>query len=210
MPHPSLAIDPATERIVTGSNDGVVYCWEFPSLEFAWSYETDGEVKGTIPTYDGGAFVGSWDGGFRRLDLDDGSEEWTFETDDIVMSNPGIDPEADVVFVGGDDRQVHALDAASGEALWSTYVGGTVLGSLTVTADAVLVGSYDAHLYALEKDTGDVRWRIENVGHVTSEPVPHDGRIIYAERADVSGYWADDEETVVEERGRAYSLVPEA
>lgn len=209
MPHPSLAIDPATERIVTGSNDGVVYCWEFPSLEFAWEYETDGEVKGTIPTYEGGAFVGSWDGGFRRLDLEDGNEEWTFETGQIVMSNPGIDPETGIVYTGGDDRFVHALDAETGEELWSRYVHGKVLGSLTVTADAVLVGSYDTHLYALEKDTGEVRWRVENVGHVTSEPVPHDGRIFYAERGDITGYWSDDEEETVQTPGRAYCLVPE-
>jgi outer membrane protein assembly factor BamB len=210
MPHPSLAIDPATERIVGGSNDGVCYCWEFPSLEFAWAYETDGEIKGTIPTYEGGAFVGSWDGGFRRLDLEDGSEEWTFETGRVVMSNPGVDPEAGIVYVGGDDRHVHALEADTGEELWSTSVHGKVLGSLTVTADAVLVGSYDTHLYALEKTTGEVRWRVENVGHVTSEPVPHEGRIFYAERADVRRRRGDVEETVVETPGHAYSLVPES
>jgi outer membrane protein assembly factor BamB len=205
MPHPSTAIDPATERLISGSNDGVCYCWEFPSLEFAWEYQTDGEIKGTIPTYEGGAFVGSWDGGFRRLDLEDGSEEWTFRTGGVVMSNPGIDPDAGVVYVGSDDRHVYALDADTGEELWSRHVGGKVLGSLTVTADAVLVGSYDTHLYALEKETGAVRWRVENVGHVTSEPVPHDGRIYYAERGDITGYY-DDEPTAVNSRGRAYAL----
>ncbi|QLD89061.1 PQQ-like beta-propeller repeat protein [Natronomonas salina] len=205
MPHPSLAIDPATERIITGSNDGVCYCWEFPSLEFAWEFQTDGEIKGTIPTYEGGAFVGSWDGYFRRLDLEDGTEEWRFETGRTIMSNPGIDPDAGVVYMGSDDRHVYALDAESGEELWSRNVGGKVLGSLTVTADAVLVGSYDTHLYALEKETGAVRWRVENVGHVTSEPVPHEGRIFYAERGDISGYRSDDPE-VVNERGRVYGL----
>jgi len=208
MPHPSTAIDPATERMLTGSNDGVCYCWEFPSLEPVWEFETDAEIKGTIPTYEGGAFVGSWDGYFYRLDLEDGSEEWSFETGAVTMSNPGIDPDSGVVYVGSDDRHVHALDTETGEELWSTYVGGHVIGSLTVTADAVLVGSYDTNLYALEKDTGDVRWRVGNIGHVTSEAVPHDGRIYYAERADISGYWNDDAETVVETPGHAYCLQP--
>jgi outer membrane protein assembly factor BamB len=208
MPHPSPAIDPATERMIIGSNDGVCYCWEFPSLEFAWSFETGAEIKGTIPTYEGGAFVGSWDGHFRRLDLEDGSLEWSFETGAITMSNPGIDPDAGVVYVGSDDRNVHALDADSGERLWSRNVHGHVIGSLNVTPECVLVGSYDARLYCLEKDTGAVRWTVEGIGHATSEAVPHDGRIFYAERADLSGYWADDEETVVEEPGRVYGLRP--
>jgi outer membrane protein assembly factor BamB len=207
MPHPSTSIDPETERMLIGSNDGVCYCWEFPSLDPAWEFQTGAEIKGTIPTYEGGAFVGSWDGNFYRLDLEDGTEEWRFETDRIIMSNPGIDPDTGIIYVGGDDRQVHALDTETGEELWSEYVGGTVLGSLTVTQETVLVGSYDTHLYALDKATGEVRWRVEGVGHVTSAAVPHDGRIFFAERGDISGYWSD-EPFQLHERGHAYSLVP--
>ena len=207
MPHPSPAVDPDAERMVIGSNDGVVYAWEFPSLEFSWAFETDAQVKGTIPTYEGGAFVGSWDGHVRRLTLEDGSLEWAFETGAVTMSNPGVDPEAGVVYVGSDDRHVHALDAETGERLWSRDVHGHVIGSLTVTPECVLVGSYDGHLYALEKATGAVRWRVEGVGHATSEAVPHDGRVYYAERGQFSNYW-NDEETVLEEPGRMYGLRP--
>ncbi|NUE02746.1 PQQ-binding-like beta-propeller repeat protein [Halorubraceae archaeon YAN] len=208
MPHPSTAIDPKTERMAIGSNDGVMYCWEFPSLEPAWEFETGAEIKGTTPMYEGGVFVGSWDGNFYRLDLEDGTETWRFETGRVIMSNPGIDPETGIVYMGGDDNHVHALDTETGEEIWSTNVGGSVIGSLTVTADAVLVGSYDTHLYALEKDTGTVRWRVQSRGHVTSEAVPHDGRIYYAERGDISGYWDEDEAEVVNAPGHAYCLVP--
>ena len=208
MPHPSPAIDPATGRLVIGSNDGLVYAWEFPSMAFAWSFETDGAVKGTIPTYDGGAIVGSWDGTVRRLDLADGSLEWAYEIGAVTMSNPGVDPDGGVVFVGSDDRQVHALDAATGDLLWTTNVNGNVIGSLNVTPECVLVGSYDRRLYCLRKATGDVRWTVEGVGHATSEAVPHDGRIFYAERADLSGHWTADEETVVEAPGHVYALRP--
>ncbi|CAI48627.1 PQQ repeat protein [Natronomonas pharaonis DSM 2160] len=209
MPHPSTAIDPATERLITGSNDGVCYCWEFPSMAFEWSFQTDGEIKGTIPTYDGGAFVGSWDGHLYRLDLEDGTEEWRFETGRVVMSNPGIGPDEGVVYFGSDDNRVYALDADSGEELWSTNVGGNVIGSLSVTQETVLVGSYDGHLYALRRDTGERRWRHPCRGHVTSEAVPHDGRIFVAERGVFENYWDDDEPTTFVEPGHAYALVGE-
>jgi len=62
-------------------------------------------------------------------------------------------------------------------------------------------------LYALDKRTGATRWRVEGVGHVTSEAVPHGDRIYVAERGDISGYWSDDEPVTLHERGRAYSLV---
>ncbi|MDS0478443.1 PQQ-binding-like beta-propeller repeat protein [Natrinema sp. 1APR25-10V2] len=226
MPHPSPAIDCEAGRLVTGSNDGVVYCWEFPSLEFAWSFQAGGEggpdgepmaggrfrlgaqIKGTIPVYDGAAFVGSWDGRFYRLDLADGSEEWSIDTGRVVMSNPAIDPGRGIVYMGGDDHYVRALDAETGDERWATDVGGRVLGSITATAESILVGSYDSHLYALNRETGDRRWRIENRGHVTGGAIPRDGRIYYAERGVFSNYYDDDEETVFEEPGHAYCLVP--
>ncbi|AEH38900.1 outer membrane protein assembly factor BamB family protein [Halopiger xanaduensis] len=225
MPHPSPAIDCDAGRLVSGSNDGVVYGWEFPSLERAWTFQAGGEdgpdgdpmadgrfhlgaqIKGTIPVYDGAAFAGSWDGRFYRLDLEDGSEEWSFETGRVIMSNPAIDPEQGIAYVGSDDHYVYALDTDTGEELWSADVGGRVIGSITATAETILVGSYDAHLYALDRETGERRWRVENRGHVTSGAIPRDGRIYYAERGVFSNYYDDDEATVLEAPGHAYCLV---
>lgn len=209
MPHPSTAIDPVDERMFTGSNDGVFYAWEFPSLDFAWEFETGGEIKGTPPVYEDSVFVGSWDNNFYSLAVSDGAEQWRFETDGIVMSNPGVDPESDTVYVGSGDQYVYALDTETGEKQWEKYVGGTVLGSLTVTADAVLVGSYAKTLFALEKDTGEVRWSVRKRGHATSEPVPIGDRIFYAERADLRNYWDDENPTELLAPGHGYCLISE-
>ncbi|MXV62459.1 PQQ-binding-like beta-propeller repeat protein [Natronorubrum sp. JWXQ-INN-674] len=219
QPHPSPTIDLEAGRMVAGSNDGVVYCWEFPSLEFAWEFqaEADGEereggsfragaeVKGTVAAHDGYGYVGSWDNNFYCLDLEDGSQEWSFETGASIMSNPAVDVDEDIVYMGSDDNYVYALDAKSGEELWSADVNGRVIGALTVTAETVLAGSYDTHLYALDKETGERRWRVENRGRVTSAPVPVDGRIYYAERAAFST--DDSGDDVMDEPGHAYCLV---
>jgi outer membrane protein assembly factor BamB len=206
MPHPTVAISPTEERLITGSNDGLVYCWEFPSLEFAWSFETARPVKGPIALYEGSAFVGSWDGNVYSLALEDGREEWAFETNDVVMSAIAVDPEAGVVYAGSDDHHVYALDAGTGEEVWATDVAGRVMGGITVTADAVLTGTTAGELVALEKDTGDLRWFVETRGHATSEPVLHEGRVYFAERAVVSGYYDDDQPTTTEVPGHAYCL----
>ena len=205
MPHPTVAIDPVNERLLTGSNDGVLYCWEFPSLEFEWGFETGGEIKGPIATYDGSAFFGSWDGSFYRVGLSDGRKVWELSTGRVIMSAPAIDPEEGVVYFGGDNGFVYALDAGSGEERWSEPVHGRVIGALTLTAETVLVGSYDTHLYALDKRTGERRWRVRNNGYVTSAPVPHEGRIYYSERA-VRSRNADGD-SIVEVPGHAYCLL---
>ncbi|GAB3028426.1 PQQ-binding-like beta-propeller repeat protein [Natronobiforma cellulositropha] len=208
MPHPTVAIDPAAERLLTGSNDGVCYCWEFPSLEFEWGFQTGGEIKGPIATHDGGAFVGSWDGSVYRVSLADGTEEWSFETENIVMSAPAVDPEAGIVYVGSDDWRVYALETDTGDEVWSRTLDGRVMSAVSVTADAVLAGTNGNSLYALEKDTGEVRWRVTGTGDATSEARVHDGRIYYAERAALSNEWDDDPETtVLEAPGHAYCLV---
>jgi outer membrane protein assembly factor BamB len=207
MAHPTVAIDPVNERLLSGSNGGLVCCWEFPSLSFEWAYEAGDAVKGAIATYDGSAFVGSWDTNVYRLDLADGTREWAFETGNSVMCAPAIDPDAGVVYVGSDDRYVYAIDADTGEELWATDVEGRVMGAVSATDNAVLAGTTAAEMVALEKDTGELRWFTEHNGHVTSEPVPRDGRLYFAERAVVSGYWEADEEFATEVPGHAYCLV---
>ena len=220
QPHPSPTIDLELGRILAGSNDGVVYCWEFPSLEFLWEFQADAdgeereggefragaEIKGTVAAHDGRGYFGSWDNTFYCIDLKDGTEQWAVDTGRSNMSNPAVDPEQDIVYAGGDSGIVRALDAVSGEEIWTADVNGRVVGALTATAGKVLVGSYDSHLYALDRETGERCWRVQNRGRVTSAAVPVDGRVYYAERGVFSNYYDDDEETVLEEPGHAYCL----
>lgn len=225
QPHPSPTIDRETGHIVAGSNDGKVYAWTYPDLAFDWSYQAGGpdgpdgrekaggefnlgaEIKGTIASFEGKGYVGSWDEQFHCIDLSDGSGIWTFDTGFSNMANPAVDPDEGVVYTGSDVETVWALDPETGEELWSTDVGGRVIGALTVTAETVLVGSYDSHVYALDKHNGDVRWRVENRGRVTSAVLPFDGRLYYAERARFRNDRSED--PTFAQPGHAYCLAPE-
>ncbi|OYR73768.1 outer membrane protein assembly factor BamB family protein [Halorubrum ezzemoulense] len=188
-PHSSPAISLAAGRMVCGSNDGYCYCWSFPELEFQWRFATDppasndGEIKGPIATYDGAAFFGSWDFNVYRVDLETGEEDWRFETGDLSMTGPAIDPERDVVYMGSHDDHLYALDAATGDVEWRFRTGRPLTGCATVAGDRVLTGSKDGTLYALEADSGDEVWRVDHEGWITSAPRVVDGEIYYAERA---------------------------
>ena len=182
-PHSTAAIDREADRLVVGSNDGNLYAWSYPGLEFQWAFPTGEEIKGPIATYDGGAFFGSWDRTVYRVGLEDGREEWSFRTGDLVMSGPSIEPATDTVYVGSHDSTLYALDADSGEEAWAYDTGGSLIGCPTVTSEHVLVGSYDHRLHAVEKGSGDGVWAVDGVGVVTSTPLVTDDAVYFTDRA---------------------------
>ena len=85
------------------------------------------------------------------------------------MSSPSIDPALGVLFVGGGDKIVRAVDASSGAVLWQFECGNFVDSSPAQAADGgVVVGSYDGHVYKLDPRTGALVWRSVNTGNYIS------------------------------------------
>lgn len=191
-PHSTAAIDREAGRLVVGSNDGTLYAWTYPDLEFEWAFETGGAIKGPVAVHDGSAVFGSWDERVYRVDLATGEEEWRVATDGLVMSGPSIEPSTGTVYVGSHDSRLYALDLATGAERWRFDTGGRLLGCPTVTAESVLAGSYDRHLYAVDKREGTERWRVAADGWVTSTPLVTDDGVYFTDRAS-SDYLEDGE-----------------
>jgi outer membrane protein assembly factor BamB len=195
-PHSTLAIDREAGRLVVGSNDGTCYAWTFPGLERAWTYDTEGPIKGPVAIDDGRAVFGSWDHGVYAVDLGTGEEAWSFRAGADVMSAPAVHDGS--VYVGSHDDRVYALDASDGGRQWSFDTGGWVIGAVTRTREHVLAGSYDDRLYALDAATGEPTWAATGRGRATSGPLVTGDAVYYAERSPDPG----------EEWGMLYRLVP--
>ncbi|WP_336345560.1 outer membrane protein assembly factor BamB family protein [Halalkalicoccus ordinarius] len=185
-PHSTIAIDREAGRLAVGANDGVLYAWTYPELEFAWEFETGGEIKGPIATADGAAFFGSWDERIYRVDLADGEEEWAFAADDLVMTGPAI--RDDVVYAGSHDSNLYALDIDSGEENWRFDTDGSLIGCPVVTPESVLVGSNAGSLYCVARadgatPAGEMVWRASAAGSVSSTPLVTDDGIYFTDRA---------------------------
>ncbi len=58
------------------------------------------------------------------------------------------------------DCKVYALDASSGEELWSFFCDGPVRFAPVLAGDRLFVASDDGHLYCLSADRGRQLWRI--------------------------------------------------
>lgn len=64
-----------------------------------------------------------------------------------------------LIFVGGSDGVVRALDAGSGQLKWFAYTGGAIRVPPAIADGRALVGSADGFVYAFEVTTGRPLWR---------------------------------------------------
>ncbi|KPK37466.1 MAG: hypothetical protein AMJ65_14495 [Phycisphaerae bacterium SG8_4] len=88
---------------------------------------------------------------------------WTFEpgTEISPSSPPPTAPVAagGLVFTGGPDGIVRAVDAASGKLTWKAFTGGGVRMPPTVWQGRVFVGSADGWVYSFKAKDGRLIWR---------------------------------------------------
>ena len=88
--------------------------------------------------------------------------KWKFPTGDRVVSSPVW--QDNVVYFGGDDGNVYAVDATTGNQTWKHATGGPVPSTPAVADGVVYVGSYDGKFYALNAKTGRTKWKFATGG----------------------------------------------
>ena len=73
-----------------------------------------------------------------------------------------------ILYCGGMDGFVHALDAESGKEIWRFETGGTISAAITVAEEKVFFGeiSGEGNYYALDKNTGKLIWQTKEFGNV--------------------------------------------
>ena len=82
------------------------------------------------------------------------------------------------VIVGGRDKAVHAIDAATGKGVWQFETRARVDSSPVVSGGRVYVGSSDGKLYALDAATGQKRWEFDAGDAITASPAVAAGRLV--------------------------------
>ena len=88
--------------------------------------------------------------------------KWTFPTGDRIVSSPVY--RDGVVYFGGDDGNVYAVDARDGHQRWKRKTDGPVPSTPAIDGDTLYVGSYDGKFYALDARTGAMRWKFATGG----------------------------------------------
>lgn len=113
--------------------------------------------------------------------------EWTAEVNGAVLSTAAIADER--VIVGDETGVLHALNALSGERLWTFDTADRIRSTPTVRNGTVVVGSDDGTLYGLST-TGEHYWEFETEGPIVASPALVDGTV-YAGSYDGTVYAID-------------------
>ena len=98
-----------------------------------------------------------------------------------MATGPTLSNDGAVIYVGGDDKHVHALKAADGSILWSTGVQGHLVGSpvLDPTGTSLYVVDDIGHVNVLRASDGRFLWKYKHSATMLVTPtVLPDGRAL--------------------------------
>ncbi len=164
--------------VVAGSLEGEVIALDATDGHEKWTAKVNNEIL-SAPAIGGGmVFVHSNDGRVTAFDAETGARRWFHSVDApalTVRGTGGITLGPGILFVGGDNGTLTAINMNDGNVLWSTPVaepeGRSELERMAdVDGEAVLDGttlfatSYKNRTTAIDGPSGQVMWASEHGG----------------------------------------------
>ena len=102
---------------------------------------------------------------------------WHYDTAGAIWSPPVV---ADgVLYVGSDDRRLHAVDLRQRRARWTYLTGAAVRSRPLVVGDRVLVAGDDGWLHAVDRATGRPVWKFDLLSRGLSRRPPSADHAFY-------------------------------
>ncbi|MFZ2448545.1 MAG: PQQ-binding-like beta-propeller repeat protein [Syntrophobacteraceae bacterium] len=181
--HSTPTIDVETGQVFLGANSSSFYGLNGANGKIQWSVKTKGEIKSTAALFDGFLLFTSWDGHLFKVSRKTGEVAWRFQTRDLSMSSPAVDPDSRMVFFGSDDGYLYAVGFDDGKEKWRFRTSGPISSSPVIVSrrdgagKMVIFGSRDRFLYGLDEKTGARLWSFVTQGPVTGVPAIKNGRI---------------------------------
>ena len=86
------------------------------------------------------------------------------------------------VIIGGRDKMVHCLNAATGKAIWTFRTNARVESSPAIAGGKVYVGSNDGRFYVLDLAKGTKLWEFNAGGALSASPAIASGRIVIGDQ----------------------------
>lgn len=158
------------DKLILGGCDSLIHVVSAESGEAIFEHEIDAYIAASMAIDEQGrAYIGHYGNEFMCLDLNEGETTWVYRYRNFPYFSSAAIGASQVVF-GGRDRQVHSVDRATGEQLWTFRTRGQVDSSPVICRDKVVVGSKDGNLYILRLEDGEELWSYPIGQSITGSP----------------------------------------
>lgn len=151
-----------------------------------WTRDIDSYTTGSVTIWQDLVLVPTYQGLLYALSVTDGSIVWTNDDSEEGYWDSSPTVYDGVIYIGGEDYCVHAIDAETGQLIWETPIGGRVESTPAVHDGRVFAGcafpnpSY-ASMNALDMETGEILWTVQGEPH--GSPAVADGLVFWGD------YW---------------------
>ena len=162
-----------------GKGTAGLYAFDPESGEELWHTPAASLIIGAPAYADGMVYFGSSDGILHAVDVQDQRESpsFSFQSKEAIWASPLVVEGR--LYVAGMDHFVYCLDAANGQVLWKTEVGGAMAARPLLDDGILYVGAFDGQVYALDAESGALveGFHFQAGNWVWSEPLMADGRL---------------------------------
>lgn len=179
--------------VYVGSGGGSVHALDATSGSELWADRDDSAIVAAPAVQDGVVYAGRTNGTVSAVSTDDTARLWNRRLDSPIHADLAVSPAAELVYATTSTGGVYALDATSGDVVWSHQFSAAVTTSAPVVDDEtgrVFIAA--SEVLALTADTGTPVWTTDFYGtSAGAAPVVDDGSI-YAGSGDGTVYALSD------------------
>jgi outer membrane protein assembly factor BamB len=135
-----------------------------------WKFKT-GNALWAMPSADADhIYFTSMDHSLYAVNKNNGSKLWSVELGAASVGTPSLSEDGKV-YLGTLEKEMLAVDAASGRILWRTPTDSAIWSGPAVNADGVYFGDLSGKFYALNPETGAILWSAQPDGAIVGTPV---------------------------------------
>ncbi len=169
----------AEDRTFVAGCDGRLHIIDLNTGKQVADVELEGPTGCTPAVLGPVAYVGTEGRTFLAIDWKRAKILWQYENPKHsapIRSSAAVTPE--LVIFGSRDKQVYALETATGRPRWTFTTRGQVDSSPVLVGSRVFIGSSDGRLYALDLTSGRKVWQFEAGGALIASPAVAAGRLV--------------------------------
>lgn len=164
------------DTVFVGTSRGNLFALDRETGRRRWVFETLAAIDATPIVTSDLVYCATADGTIHAIDPGTGKERWEMALPGESTSSLSLSYGR--LFAGHADASgLSAIDAETGELLWTYETEGSVVGCPAVDDERVYVGTTGEAVSGLSVDTGEPAWEVPADGPIAAGPTVADGKV---------------------------------